>query len=266
MGPIGPVLDALPELLTFAIANSKLLAVTEGLPELNGETLASQAYAALRSAIMSGELPRGSKITERGLAERMGVSPTPVREAMRRLEQDRLIVRTGLRSVRVADLPADTLAEISLIESHLRSLAARLAARNASDAEITRMQSLLDQADRERARIQGLPSSERAAQEAGATQILTLLRQFHHAVDQACHNKVLLSFLETVEAFKPADRQAVLREQIAEGDSDPDERFADHRAMLEAIQNRDEDAAEWLTLSHTTSASAALLARRPIEA
>ncbi len=58
---------------------------------LTAETLADQAYETLRSAITSGELARGEKVTERGLAQRLEVSPTSVREAIRRLEQDHLI-------------------------------------------------------------------------------------------------------------------------------------------------------------------------------
>ena len=70
---------------------------TRALQGLTSETLADQAYEALRAAIISGELASGEKITERGLAERLSVSPTPVREALRRLEQDRLVVRQGPR-------------------------------------------------------------------------------------------------------------------------------------------------------------------------
>src|SRR4030088_782626 len=98
------------------------------LPQLTATTLADQAYTALRQAILDGALARGQKITERGLAEMLNISPTPVREAMRRLEQDRLIERQGPRSVTVAAFDDDEKADIATVESTLRALAARLAA------------------------------------------------------------------------------------------------------------------------------------------
>ncbi|WP_308216130.1 GntR family transcriptional regulator [Pseudonocardia humida] len=90
-----------------------------------------QAYAAVREAIMTGVLPRGGKVTERGLAESLKISPTPVREALRRLEQDRLVKREGPRSVRVAQFDDAESLQITMIEDALRALAARLAAVNA---------------------------------------------------------------------------------------------------------------------------------------
>src|SRR5919109_2754205 len=87
---------------------------TGALQGLTSETLADQAYEALRAAIISGELASGEKITERGLAERLSVSPTPVREALRRLEQDRLVVRRGPRLVQVVDFDDENPAQIPL--------------------------------------------------------------------------------------------------------------------------------------------------------
>lgn len=99
------------------------------LPQLPSPvTLGDQAYAAIREAIVTGSLERGEKVTERGLAESLNISATPVREALRRLEQDRLVERTGPRSVRVAEFGEDELREFTMIEDVLRALAARLAA------------------------------------------------------------------------------------------------------------------------------------------
>src|SRR5918999_2547031 len=74
----------------------------EPLGTLVNDTLADRSYRAIRAAITTGELRPGQKVTERGLAERLSVSPTPVREAIRRLEQDGLLERTGPRTVQVA--------------------------------------------------------------------------------------------------------------------------------------------------------------------
>ncbi|NJA60895.1 GntR family transcriptional regulator, partial [Streptomyces sp. NEAU-H3] len=118
------------------------------LPHLAAsETLGDQAYAAIRDAIVSGDLVRGQKVTERGLAESLDISATPVREALRRLEQDRLVERTGPRSVRIAKFAAEELREFTLIGDSLRALAARLAAEKSTAAERRAMRAALDGAD-----------------------------------------------------------------------------------------------------------------------
>ncbi|HEY0688452.1 MAG TPA: GntR family transcriptional regulator, partial [Kribbella sp.] len=124
------------------------------LPHLSSSTLGDQAYAAIRDAIVAGTLPRGEKVTERGLAESLNISPTPVREAIRRLEQDRLVERIGPRSVRVAKFGEKELREVTLIEDALRALSARLAAENATTGQIEEMRALLDAADDLRAEVE----------------------------------------------------------------------------------------------------------------
>src|SRR6202022_1471467 len=117
------------------------------LPELSLQSLADQAYVALRAAIVRGDLPWGGKITERGLAASLGVSPTPVREALRRLEQEQLVERTGPRSLRVVTVSAEARGESGAIEAALEAVAARFAAEKATSAQLDRMQRLLDSAD-----------------------------------------------------------------------------------------------------------------------
>ena len=87
------------------------------------------------------------------MAGLLRISPTPVREALRRLEQDRLIERLGPRSVRIANYDDGEIADISAIENVLRALAARLAATRATDVQLAAMQAALDAADAERKRL-----------------------------------------------------------------------------------------------------------------
>src|SRR5258708_21002385 len=93
-----------------------------GRPKLTtGPTLSDQAYRALRGDITSGALQPGQRLTERGLAEHLGVSPTPVREALQRLEHERLIERDPVRATRVADPSLAKLREPSLIDTALHA-------------------------------------------------------------------------------------------------------------------------------------------------
>lgn len=87
-----------------------------------------RAYGAIRSMILSGELPAGAQLVEEALAERCGVSRTPVRDALRRLEADLLVVRSDTQRSFVANWSLDDVAEAFDLRARLESLAARRAA------------------------------------------------------------------------------------------------------------------------------------------
>ena len=231
--------------------------MTRSLRGLTSETLADQAYEAIRTAIASGELKRGEKITERGLAERLSVSATPVREALRRLEQDRLVERTGLRSVRVAAPDAQTVIELSLIEATLRAVAARLAAENATEHDLRAMATALDAADAERDALLAQDGSRNKDQATAVSRLLLHLREFHAVVDRACGNDILLHMLGMAEAFTLEERLQSLRDRDAPSPAQ-DARFAQHRALYDAIIARDGALAEELMLRHTREAGVEL--------
>jgi len=150
---------------------------TVGRPKLTtGPTLSDQAYKALREDITTGALKPGQRLTERGLAEHLGVSPTPVREALQRLEHERLIERDTVRAIRVADPSVARLRELSLIDVALRGVAARLAAERATAAEVAAIVAACDRAE---ALADGgeldpeLPQAAAAASSDAATAVLT---------------------------------------------------------------------------------------------
>src|SRR5260370_7707324 len=105
------------------------LPVAETLARLTaGPTLSGQAYVVLRRLITEGVLAQGARVTERGLATQLGVSPTPVREAIRRLEHERLLERLDGRALTVARPSFRRLYELNQIEAALRGVAAGWAA------------------------------------------------------------------------------------------------------------------------------------------
>jgi DNA-binding GntR family transcriptional regulator len=136
-----------------------------------GPSLADQAYAALREDITSGRLNAETRITERWLAERLGVSPTPVREALKRLEHEHLIERTGSNSIRVAEPSLRRLHELSLTEAALRGVAAQIAAVAASDDELAALSALCDQIEKLGSKF----NSDAKVRE----KVLRLTREFH---------------------------------------------------------------------------------------
>src|SRR5260370_14725104 len=109
------------------------------LPSLfRAESLAEQAYRAIREGIATGLFQAGERVTERGLATRLNVSATPVREALRRLEQEGLIERVSARQLRVVDHSSGTLRELLLAGAALRALQARFATPKITAAALDR--------------------------------------------------------------------------------------------------------------------------------
>lgn len=216
-----------------------------------GPTLSDQAYRALREEITTGVLQPGQRLTERALADHLGVSPTPVREALQRLEHERLIERDAVRSIRVAEPSVARLYELALIEVALRGAAARLAAERATEAEV---KAIVAACDRAEALASGATWSQDQVRE-----ILTVTRGFHHLVNEAAHTQTLIDMLSTVTAFDWAFRLKWA------ADSHPDQAslqgsLAQHREVAVAIEARDAVAAEQAMRHHSRSRAEALLA------
>jgi DNA-binding GntR family transcriptional regulator len=223
----------------------------EALRELANETLADQAYDALRAAIISGELRAGEKITERGLAERLSVSPTPVREALRRLEQDRLVVRHGPRLVQVVDFDDEVAAEVRLAEGALRAVAARLAAKHATPTQLTELERLLDAGDAELARLRTKAADPAELTSTDLAPMLDITRRFHARLNAACGNPVIIRLLSLVDAFRLASLNGRLVEELgAEGNRAALERYHHHRVVFDAVAAGDGVAAERLMRAH----------------
>lgn len=222
------------------------------LRQLDSATLADQAYDAIRQAIVSGELASRQKITERSLALQLAVSPTPVREALRRLEQDGLVERTGMRTVQVADFDATTAQEIRRAEGALRAVVAGLAATNATDAQLARMERILDDGDRELARLLDA-HPDGSVSRAELLPLLAITQEFHAELNAACNNPVILQMLRTVEAFKLATISRDLTDEIERvGGVAASARYHEHRAMFEAVRARDAESAERLMTEHSS--------------
>jgi DNA-binding GntR family transcriptional regulator len=103
-------------------------------------SLAEQAYAALLDAIVGGDLPPGARLRDTELAEQLGVSRTPVREALRRLEDEGL-VETGRHAfTRVAPLRPDRIADAFPVVASLHGLATRLGVPALSSSDLARME------------------------------------------------------------------------------------------------------------------------------
>jgi DNA-binding GntR family transcriptional regulator len=133
-----------------SIRSSILHIVLQAVPRTS---LAEQAYAALLDAIVGGELPPGERLRDTELAEQLGVSRTPVREALRRLEDEGLVETERHASTRVAPVLSDRIADAFPVVAALHGLATRLGVPALSRADLERME--LHDAERTRALEQG---------------------------------------------------------------------------------------------------------------
>ncbi len=223
-----------------------------GRPKLTtGPTLSDQAYRALREYITTGALKPGQRLTERGLAEDLGVSPTPVREALQRLEHERLIERDAVRAIRVADPSVARLRELSLIEAALRGVAARLAAERATAAEVEAIVTACDRAE--------ALADARDWDEARVREILEVTRGFHRLIDEAAHTQTLIDMISTATAFDWAFRLKWAVESHQDAAS-LHRSLEQHRRVAAAIEARDAAAAEEAMRLHAGSRAEAFLA------
>jgi DNA-binding GntR family transcriptional regulator len=211
-----------------------------------GPTLADQAYRALRDEIISGRLEPGERLTERHLATRLGVSPTPIREALQRLEHEHLIQRTDTRRLLVAEPSVHRLYELTLIEAALRGVGARLAAENATEKELAAIEET-------HAAFTDTMTPER---------VLATTRKLHERIDQASHNETLVTMIATATAFDWQFRIETLPDIYGSNQKTALERHREHGRIVKALKARDGEAAERLMREHIIGATGAFLRAR----
>jgi DNA-binding GntR family transcriptional regulator len=220
---------------------------TEPLATLSSDTLADQAYRSIRAAIATGELRPGQKVTERGLAEQLSVSPTPVREALRQLAQDGLIERTGPRTVKVSVIGDAAIRDLAEVEVALRGMVARFAAKHATEAQLDHLDAILDEAD-DLLVLLKQRSQEGAPLDRHVSLMLDAMQRFNDATDGCANNPVLVRLLEQARVFSRPHRRARLLELI---EADPEfslARYASHRELVLALRAGDSAAAERIAM------------------
>jgi DNA-binding GntR family transcriptional regulator len=188
-------------------------------------SLADQAYHEIRALIVSLELAPGAVIDERELIERLGIGRTPVREALRRLAQERLVEVYPRRGMFVTGVDVRKLARISEVRELLEPEAARLAAERATDGDREELAALLRELD------------------AGGSEPMGLDERIHGAVYRAVHNDLLEATLEQYYVLALRIWSIALGSAHINGAHELEEAVEAHRALLEAIQAGDGDRA-----------------------
>lgn len=186
-------------------------------------------------AIDEGVYPPGARLLETELADTFGVSRTPVREALRRLESQGVVTHEARKGAVVASLDYNQLGELYTVREVMEGLAARLAARHASAAEV---QLLRDMIARDR-------------QETDPGKLAQANKRFHRQLHLASHNRVLSRTLDPVRRSL-----ALLSGTTFTASERPKQSNDEHEVIVNAIEARDEDAAEAAARAHISSAYA----------
>ncbi|CUX80834.1 MAG: transcriptional regulator, GntR family [Roseibaca calidilacus] len=191
------------------------------------------AYSLILEAIDVGVYKPGDRLVESELADRFGVSRTPIREALQRLETQSLLTRDG-RSLIVASLDHNQLAELYVVRSELEGLAARLAARHATDEEVRLLRSMIE----EDARLLNDPQALSRAN-----------RRFHKQIHLASHNRYLVQQLDLVHRS-----MALLASTSISVAGRGERTLEEHSAIVEAIASGDGDTAYIALKEHISRA------------
>lgn len=209
--------------------------------KLNVEVVAApvrqQVVKALYEAITTGALKPGQRLVEKDLCELMGVSRPPVREALRHLESEGLIVSLPKRGPIVAKLSKEDVANIYQVRGALEALAAKLFAEKATDAQIALLENSLDDLD-EAMRADDIARTIKAKD------------WFYSTLADGSGNPLVGSILQGMKA-----RIQMLRRVSLSSRARSVETMREMRAILAAIKIRDGDAAFQLSWNHIRNAA-----------
>lgn len=198
------------------------------------ETKSDFAYRQVRDRILSGELHPGAVLQQRELASRIGISTTPLREALRRLKSEGLVELDAHRDARIAPLRAEEARDLLELRKSLDPLAAGLAAQRRSNADMQQIRAT-------HAVLEPLPS-------APAIEQLVAHRNFHAAIYRASHNNLLIESLESL--WDKADRYRRLALQTDRGQVARDLKAREHQMLLESIVAGDSAEASKVMCAH----------------
>jgi DNA-binding GntR family transcriptional regulator len=211
-------------------------ATAGGIPRgTDGLTYASKSdivTARLRTLIQTGELPPGAVLRQRDLAKRFGVSPTPVREALRRLEAEGFVATELHREATVVGVDDAQLRESLLIMANLESLAAALAAEKITDGDLDEIVALHEA-------LSALPPGDPAVTE--------LNRRFHFRIYECARSPVLSSLLNLLWRSATAQMPPAMRPHA--------DSVAQHASIVAALRARSSDDAAEATRGHIMDAA-----------
>ena len=202
-------------------------------------SLSELVYERLRREILWGVIPPGCVLTVRGLAQRLSVSPMPVRDALQRLASEELVEIRPRSSTRVAQISPETIQELYLLRRHLEPLAARLAFPHLTRVDIRRLKGLLQKL-------------EVAARKDDPEEWHRWNQEFHFLIFRRSGNLQLERVAQSLwdRQFLHFAARAVTQAKFR------DRRAIEHRRIVQAIAKGDADATEAAWRDHLVQSEA----------
>ena len=198
-------------------------------------------FEALREAIIDGRLRPGERLMEIQLAEELGVSRTPIREAIRKLELEGFVVMVPRKGAYVADISTKDIIDVFEIRAALEGLAAQLAAERATDEELEEMERMLVEIGE-------------AIEARDVDRLVETDTRFHEVLFRASRNERLCQLIsllrEQIQRFRIRTLSHPARMRVA---------LEEHRSLVEALAQRDPELARRVAQEHIESAENSLM-------
>lgn len=209
-------------------------------------SLADQIWRHLRTAIIRGEIPPGTRLVELQLAQEMGTSQGPVREALQRLEQEGLVERRARSATIVTDVPNESIHDLITVRSLIERLAVQRTASRITEAQIAELQSLVQE-------------MRRCAQEQDRPALDQLNMEFHSRLCQWSGNPLLLRLWLLISA----QMERLIIQRSANRIVDLHGYVENHVPIIEALAAHDGQRAAQIIEKHIEDAWLVLKAAEP---
>jgi DNA-binding GntR family transcriptional regulator len=206
-------------------------------------TLKAQAFKQIKQAILSGKLKPGDRLIEAELAEKMGISRFPIREALGYLEKEGLVVTSPFKGTYISQLDEKDLEELYTLRSALEELAIRTLMAKIDKGKIAKLESVLK-------------AMEKAAQKGNVDRLISEDLRFHRTICELSDHRRLLEMWLTLEHQL---RSFIVLEDIYKGS---DRLLKTHYPVLEAIKDGDGELAEKHIRTHLMEALSLLKEQR----
>ncbi len=215
---------------------------TQAISQRRANTITSIAVDAIEEMIVSGELVAGDRINESTLAERLGISRGPIREACRSLEQAGLLTSKVNRGMYVREVSLEEARDLYELRGAIAGLAGELIVKRADDAEIAKLSGLVDQ-------------MQVAADEGDTADYYKLNLQFHDALVIAARNSALEdTYRKIVNQLHLLRRRGLVQEGNLQVSN------SEHKKIVAALMRRDASAANSALREHVSNGLTRLIA------
>jgi DNA-binding GntR family transcriptional regulator len=203
-----------------------------GIKVSKRKSLREEVYESLKKSILHGKLRGGQRLIEETLANQIGISRTPVREAFHKLERDDLVTRLPKGGFAVREFTKEDVEEIFGIRSALESYASYLASLHITPEKISQLEKKVKEL-------------EDALEKRDDEKFIQLNTEFHDLIYKSCKSKKLIEMINNFRDYFYRYRSALIHTEKGMNYS-----IEDHRRMLEAMKKKNPRLVERLVRNH----------------